>query len=83
MTLPGPGKQAPQGRNRCVDTLEALMVRISVNVTTEQADALAKRAEETGVLQSEQIRRAITAWLGDPKPPVTRQPLLFVQKAGQ
>lgn len=35
------------------------MKRICVNLTAEQAAALQERANETGVLQSEQIRRAI------------------------
>jgi hypothetical protein len=36
-----------------------LMKRIYVNLTDEQAAALKQRAVETGVLQVEQIRRAI------------------------
>jgi hypothetical protein len=39
------------------------MKRICVNVTDEQATALKKRAQETGVIQAEQIRRAINLCL--------------------
>lgn len=56
------------------------MVRISVNITPDQAEALQKRASETGVLQSEQIRRAIDVALSTPRPRPA-QPLLIVQKA--
>ena len=39
------------------------MKRICVNVTDEQAAQLRERADETGVLQSEQIRRYINLGL--------------------
>jgi hypothetical protein len=39
------------------------MTRVTVNLTKEQAAALKARAEETGVPQSTQIRKAIEAHL--------------------
>lgn len=63
------------------------MQRICVNVTPEVAAALKKRASETGVLQSEHIRRAIDASLVTPengqRPARPAQPVLIPGKAGQ
>lgn len=62
------------------------MKRISVNLTPAQDAALKKRAADTGVLQSEQIRRAIDAALATSenvqRPAVTRpaQPVLIPGK---
>ncbi|MGA8538963.1 MAG: ribbon-helix-helix domain-containing protein [Terriglobales bacterium] len=50
--------------------------RISVNLKPEQVTALQKRAADTGVPQSEQIRRAIDAALTPP----TKTPVLFAPK---
>jgi hypothetical protein len=49
------------------------MRRITLNLKPEQADALQKRAADTGVLVSEQIRRAIDASL-TPRRPRAAQP---------
>lgn len=62
------------------------MKRICVNVTEEQAARLKERAELTGVLQSEIIRRAVWHELDQPVPlafsPENQrrktQPVLFV-----
>jgi Ribbon-helix-helix protein, copG family len=43
------------------------MKRITLNLHDEQADALRKRAAASGVLVSEQIRRAIAADLTPPQ----------------
>ena len=53
------------------------MIRITLNVTPEQSAGLKSRADQTGVLQSEQIRRAIDGSLAKPTP---RVPILVVQK---
>ncbi|MGA2338023.1 MAG: ribbon-helix-helix protein, CopG family [Terriglobales bacterium] len=53
------------------------MKRISINLSEEQAAGLKARAAATGVLQSEQIRRAIDGSLAKPTP---RVPILVVQK---
>jgi hypothetical protein len=49
----------PTTRHRGPGVAGGRMVRISVNLTPEQVDALKARAIETGVPQSEQIRRAV------------------------
>ena len=59
------------------------MKRIYVNLTDEQSQRLKERAVETGVLQAEQIRRAVNLMLfAEQKPrrksnakPSTEQPL--------
>jgi hypothetical protein len=59
------------------------MTRVTVNLTPEQAQALKDRARETGVPQSEQIRRAIASSFSGPAPRPS-QPVLFVtKKAGE
>ena len=55
------------------------MKRITLNLHNEQADALHQRAADTGVLVSEQIRRAIDASLTErraasPAPVLISQP---------
>jgi hypothetical protein len=64
------------------------MKRISVNLTPEQAAGLKARARETGVPQSEQIRRAIASSFSGPAGDFTaaghltpaRQPVLFTKQ---
>ena len=60
------------------------MKRVCVTLTPEQAATLQKRAADTGVLQSEQIRRAIDAALVTPeneqRPARPVQPVLIPQK---
>ena len=59
------------------------MKRICVNVSDEQAAALQRRNVETGVPQSEQIRRAINlALFADEQvgKKSTHQPVLFTLK---
>jgi len=63
------------------------MVRISLNLTDEQAAALQERAAQTHVIRSEQIRIAIDNFLALPASRVLnaipKQPVLFVQKASE
>jgi plasmid stability protein len=72
------------------------MKQITVNLPEEQIAALKARAAETGVLVSEQIRRAIDFRLRFEKPhyneaerayefphPGVRQPVLFTPKASE
>lgn len=56
------------------------MTRVTVNLTTEQAQALKDRASETGVPQSEQIRRAIASSFSGPAQRPS-QPVLFTPKS--
>ena len=56
------------------------MKRITLNLHDEQTDALQKRADETGVLVSKQIRRAISLVLFADKQSAresSRQPVLI------
>lgn len=42
---------------------ETIMIRLHLNITEKQSEALKARALETGVQQSEQVRRAINLLL--------------------
>lgn len=57
------------------------MTRICVNLTSEQVASLKQRALDTGVPQSEQIRRAINLALFADKQTPRKQPVLFAPKA--
>jgi hypothetical protein len=63
------------------------MIRITLNVTPEQSAGLKSRADQTGVLQSEQIRRYINLGLfvdqQKQRPARPAQPVLITPKASE